>query len=97
MYRFHYRLPFPFVSLCLGSIAVLAVAYIGLIAVVMSYAASTVEFAQSVRNDEASVASLESRYLAAVASITNTDYTAEGYAKPVAEAFVPSASMTALR
>ena len=93
--RFH--LPFSVVSLCSGTVAILTVAYIGLIAVVMSYATITVEAAQSVRNDEATVATLESKYLASVARVTATDYTAAGYAKPIAEVFVPAESVTALR
>ena len=48
------------VSLCGSIVAVLVVSYIGLIAVVMSYAALTVEFSQSVKNVEATVATLES-------------------------------------
>lgn len=97
MHNFRYRLPFSVVPLLSGMVAVLAVVYIGLIAVVMSYAVLTVEFSQSVRNDEATVATLESQYLASVARITSTDYTAEGYAKPIITAFVPTQSMTALR
>lgn len=87
----------PLLSLTSGAVGVLLVAYIGLIAVVMSYAALTVEFSQSVKRDEAAVAILESRYLASVASITNTNYLAEGYAAPTAQIFVPARSVTALR
>ena len=96
-YNLRVRLPFSPVRLAALAVAVLVVAYIGLIAVVMSYAALTVEFSQSVRNDEAAVATLESQYLAAVARITDTDYAAVGYAKPIVETFVPAASVTALR
>jgi len=85
------------VSLCASAVAVLLVAYIGVIAVVMSYAASTVEFSQSVRNDEAAVAALESAYLADIARVTNTDYAAAGYAKPLATTFIRAQSSTALR
>ncbi len=93
------RLPVSFspVSLIGGAVAVLGVAYIGLIAVVMSYAALTVEFSQSVRNDEATLGVLESSYLASVASITSTDYIAAGYALPSLKIFVPVKSATALR
>ena len=63
----------------------------------MSYAASTIEFSQSVRNDESVVAVLEAEYLSAVAQITNTNYAADGYAVPVAKIFVPAKSTTALR
>lgn len=80
-----------------GGVAVLAVVYIGLIAVVMSYAALTIEFSQSVRNDEAEVAALEGRYLDAVARVMATDYAAADYAVPVAKTFVRAASVTALR
>ncbi|MFZ2167567.1 MAG: hypothetical protein WAV50_01710 [Minisyncoccia bacterium] len=93
------RAPFPFsvVSLCTGIVAVLAVSYIGLIAVVMSYATITVEFSQSMKNDEAAVALLESEYLSSVAHIETLDYRALGYTAPLAKRFVPSASMTAMR
>ncbi len=90
-------LPFSFFSLASGTVGVLAVAYIGLIAVVMSYAALSVEFSQSVRSDEAAVAQLESQYLDAVERITSTDYAAEGYQKPIAQVFVRAQSATALR
>lgn len=63
----------------------------------MSYAALTVEFSQSVRNDEATIAVLEGHYLATVARIANTDYIAAGYAKPLAEVFVPAKNVAALR
>ncbi|NNM83981.1 hypothetical protein HKL94_02080 [Candidatus Parcubacteria bacterium] len=94
--RFHFPSLSP-IALAGGTVGVLAVVYIGLIAAVMSYAALTVEFAQSVKNDEASVASLESQYLAAVASITTTNYVAEGYVVPSVETFVSAKSATALR
>ncbi|HEY4500997.1 MAG TPA: hypothetical protein VJI70_01885 [Candidatus Paceibacterota bacterium] len=93
--RIHF--PFSLVSFCTGVVGVLLVLYIGLIAVVMSYATVTVEFSHSVRNDEAAVAMLEGRYLANVASITTTDYAIAGYALPIAKIFVPAKSVTALR
>ena len=85
------------VSLCVTTIGVFAVAYIGLIAVVMSYATLTVSFSQSMKNDEAIVAVLESEYLAHIAAIESLDYHTAGYMTPVAETFVPTKSMTALR
>jgi len=93
------RLPFDFsfLSLSWGAVGTLAVVYIGLIAVVMSYAALTIEFAQSVKTDESAVATLEAEYLASVAQVTNTDYLAEGYAKPVSPIFVRATGATALR
>lgn len=92
-----HRLSLSPVSIAIATVVTLGVTYIALMAVVMSYAALTIGFAQSVRNDEATVAVLESRYLATVASITNTDYYAQGYEKPVAEVYVPGAPTTALR
>ena len=97
MRNFHFPIQVSFLSLCCGIIGVLLIAYIGLIATVMSYAALTVEFSQSVRNDEATVATLESRYLATVAEITTTDFAAAGYALPIAEVFVSAKSVTAVR
>ena len=93
------RHPFSFsaVSLGLGGVAILALSYITLIALVMGYAALTMEFSQSVRNDESTVAALESEYLAQVAGIATTNYVAAGYAKPSTEAYVPAESVTALR
>jgi len=93
--RFYFS--FSLLRVCYGTVGVLVVVYIGLIAVVMSYAALTVEFSQSVRNVEATVATLESKYLAGVARITSTDYSAIGYAKPTVQAFVRAQSATALR
>jgi acyl-coenzyme A synthetase/AMP-(fatty) acid ligase len=97
MFNRHAHRSFSMVSLCASAIAVLAVTYIGLIAVVMSYAALTVEFSQSVKNDEASVAVLESQYLATILRLESTDYRAAGYTAPLATIFVPATSMTALR
>ena len=97
MYNFLYRLPYSVTSLCVTLIAVLTVAYIGLIAVAMSYAALTVEFSQSVRNDEAAVAVLERQYFVTMTNITKTDYVAAGYTTPSVKVFVPAKSVTALR
>ncbi len=84
-------------SLGIGFVGVLVVSYIGLIAVVMSYAAMTVSFSQSVKDGEAAVALLESQYLISIANIENADYHAAGYTTPLATHFVPSTSVTALR
>jgi hypothetical protein len=97
MRNVRFQLPFSLVSLVSGAVVVLLISYIGLIAAVMSYGALTIEFSQSVTNDEASVATLEGQYLAAVARITTTDTTAEGYVSPAVEIFVPARSATALR
>jgi hypothetical protein len=80
-----------------GLIAVLVLSYVGSIAVVMSYAALTVEFTQSVRNDTSAVARLEKQYLTEVARITAVNYAHEGYAKPETKVFVRAKSGTALR
>jgi len=97
MRNFSFNVQFSMATFCSVVVAILAVAYIGLIAVVVSYAALTVEFSQSVKNDEAAIAALEEQYLAEVARITSTDYIAAGYAPPVAKLFVPAANVTALR
>ncbi len=97
MHNVHRSFSFSPVSLGLGLVGVLVVSYIGLIAVVMSYAAMTVSFSQSVKDDEATVALLESQYLAGIASIENVDYRAAGYATPAVIHFVPTVSMTAIR
>jgi hypothetical protein len=88
---------FSALSIATTVLALSAVTYIALIAVVMSYAAITIEFSQSVRNDQAAVAALESQYLSAVALVSNTDVSALGYAKPVAQVYVPGVRVTALR
>lgn len=93
----NYSLPFSPMSLCISFFGVFLVTYIGLIAVIMSYAASTVEFTQSVRNNESIIAQLESQYLSSVADMTNLDYVAIGYAKPLTKTFIRSQSATALR
>lgn len=91
------RFPFSILATSAWLFGILVVTYIGLIAMVMSYAALTVEFSQSVKRDGAIVAGLESKYLAKVAEITSMDYSSAGYAKPVATTFVPAKSVTALR
>lgn len=97
MLNFFHRLPYSVTSLCVTLVAVLAIAYIGLIAVTMSYAALTVEFSQSVRNNEAVVAALEQQYFTAMAHIAKTDYATAGYVTPRIKVFVPAKSVTALR
>ncbi len=77
--------------------ATLALTYVALIAVVMNYATLTVGFAESVRDGEAAVASLESSYFSMLQSVTATNYSAAGYSKPVAQVFVTGAPTTALR
>lgn len=79
-----------------GANALLALGYIALIAVVMSYAALHVEFAEQVRSDEAAVASLEAAYLEKLSTLTETDYQAGGYGKPVVKTFVSAPPATAL-
>ena len=90
-------MPYSITTVCSGAVAILAVAYLGLIAVVMSYAALTIEFSQSVRDDESAIAKLEGQYLASVARVTAVDYAAVGYVLPAAKTFVPAKSATALR
>ena len=97
MHSIRSNFPFSAVSLCGGIVGILLVSYVGLIAVVMSYATLTIEFSQSVKNDEAAVATLEGKYLATVMRTTATDYVTEGYILPIAKIFVPAKSSTALR
>lgn len=97
MYNILHRFSYSAISLCFGVVAVLAIAYIGLIALIMSYGALTVEFSQSVRNNQAEIAKLERQYLATMAHIMKTDYVAAGYAIPHSKVFVPTKSVTALR
>lgn len=85
------------VSLASALVALMVVVYIALIAVAMSYATLTVEFAESVRSQEAAVAKLEAEYLARVSAISTSDYRAAGYATPVTKTFVAAPSGTALR
>ncbi|HUQ29978.1 MAG TPA: hypothetical protein VM103_00435 [Candidatus Paceibacterota bacterium] len=91
------RLPVSPIKALLGGALLLMLTYVALIAMVMNYAALTVGFAQSVRNDEAKIASLEATYFSMLSEVTKTDYAARGYAKPIAQVFVPSAPATALR
>lgn len=86
--------PLPAAATLAGA---LALSYLALIAVSVSYAALSVQFSQAERDDEAAVAALEARYLSAVRVVTHADYPALGYAKPAAIVFVPAAPATALR
>ena len=84
------------VPLAAGLTISLALTYVGLIAVVMSYATLHVEFTQEVRSDEASIAALEASYLATLSSLTATDYRSLGYEKPLSKRFVTGVGATAL-
>ncbi len=97
MHKLRLHFPFSPVRFCIGVVALLFVIYIGLIATVMSYAALTIEFSQSVRNDGAEVAVLEGKYLYNVSRTTTTDYSAEGYVRPYTTMFVQTKNVTALR
>ena len=97
MFNIRAHLPFSILSLSYATVGTLLVLYIGLIAVVMSYATLTVEFSQSIKNDESAVAVLEAEYLAFVARTTAMDYLSAGYAKPLSKTFVRAKSVTALR
>ena len=97
MRNFFSRLPCSPSAICFGMVGISALIYVGLIAVVMNYAALTIEFSQSVKNDEATVATLESQYLSAISSITATDYATAGYTSSVTKTFVPKQGATALR
>ncbi len=97
MHNFTSRIPFSPTALSGGAVAILALTYVMLIAVVMSYAALAIEFSQSIRTNESAVATLESAYLSRIAEITVIDYVAEGYVKPIAKVYVPAESVTALR
>ncbi|MEK7144998.1 MAG: hypothetical protein AAB794_04070 [Patescibacteria group bacterium] len=97
MHKTHALFPFSLLTICYGVVGVLVVAYIGLIAVVMSSAVLTVEFSQSIKNDVAAVALLEGQYLANVAHITRANVAALGYTKPLIKTFVRAESVTALR
>ncbi len=76
---------------------ILGVTYIGLIAVVMSYATLKVEFSQSMHDDEAMVADLEAEYLSGIARVSVTDYAVLGYTKPVSKTFVTTKKVVTLR
>jgi len=88
---------FSFLRFCTGGVAVLFIVYVGLVAVVMSYASLTIEYSQSIKNDGASVAVLESKYLASVAQINAANFPASEYTAPLSKRYVPAQSVTAVR
>ncbi|OGG68449.1 hypothetical protein A3H77_00545 [Candidatus Kaiserbacteria bacterium RIFCSPLOWO2_02_FULL_56_11] len=95
-----FKFTFPSISLprlLAGANLLLVVIYIGLIAIVMSYAALHVEFAEEVKSDEATVAKLEAAYFAAVSAITKVDYLSAGYRKPIVKTFVTGGSALTAR
>ena len=85
------------VKFCTGAVGALLVTYIGLIAVVMSYASISIEYTQSIKHDESDVATLEAKYMAEIGAVTTTDYRSLGYAAPSATTYVSTKSVTALR
>lgn len=88
---------FSWIRFGTGIIAALLVAYIGLIALVMSYASVTIEFSQSIREDSSRVAQLETQYLSSIAHLTSLDYTAHGYVVPKVTSYVLGTGVTAIR
>ena len=97
MRSLHFNFPFRALPFCYAIIGTLLLCYLATVAMVMSYAALTIEFTQSVRNDTSVVAQLEKQYLAGVADITSVDYSFEGYEKPQIKHFVRAKSGTALK
>ncbi|MEK7604586.1 MAG: hypothetical protein AAB442_02210 [Patescibacteria group bacterium] len=91
------RSRFSITRFSIGLVVSLFVVYLGLIAVVMSYASVTIAFSQSIKSDESAVAQLEAAYLTEVERITSIDARALGYAAPVAKWYVPTRGGTALR
>ncbi|MEJ0053339.1 MAG: hypothetical protein WDN10_01235 [bacterium] len=79
-----------------GVVAVLVVAYIALIAFVMSYAAVQTETAQSVRDGSAQVSLLEIRYLEKTAALGAMDPASLGYSAPLAKNFVEGPARAAI-
>jgi uncharacterized membrane protein len=79
-----------------GVVVLLIVAYIGLIAFVMSYAAIETELAQSVRDSSAQVSVLEIAYLGKTASLAALDPAQLGYNAPVAKSFVAGSARAAI-
>ena len=92
----HFFQRLPIIKIVMGITTLLILVYVGLIAIVMSYAAMHVEFAEQVRSDEATVARLESAYLNSIGVIAAIDYENVGYTKPLAKSFVPGPAATAL-
>jgi hypothetical protein len=86
----------PFVRIFAGIATASVLLYIGLLAVVMSYAAMQVAFAEQVHNDAATVARLEAAYLATVDTLTTVNYTALGYTTPSTKQYVDESLETAL-
>ena len=85
----------PLSALVMGNVGLVLV-YLGLVAFSMSYAALEVQSAQSVKGEEAQVATLDTQYLAAIAAVTESDPAALGYAAPVATLFGPGTPATAI-
>lgn len=84
-------------KLASSAVGALLVVYIGLIAVVMSYASLTIEYAESMKQVKSQVATLETSYLASVSRLTSADYHALGYAAPLSTTYVTGGGGTALR
>ncbi len=63
------------------------VAYIGLLAVVMTYGVIEMQSAQAVRDTRAAVGTLETKYLAEITTINNLNPETLGYVKPAAVAY----------
>ncbi len=92
-------LPVPFIPTLAAVAAALVIAYIGLLAIVMTYGALQMQSAQALRDTSATVGVLETKYLADITEINNTNPEVSGFTKPLTIAYVtglpsrPSVSM----
>ena len=85
------------IRFCIWLNVLLVCTYVTLIAVVMSYAALHIEFAEGAKQGEAEVATLEASYFSALSRLTATDYRALGYAQPTIKRFVTGTETLSVR
>ncbi len=77
--------------------ASLTAAYLTLVIMTVFFATLRTQYAVNISNEEASLGTLESGYLGALASVQSADPKALGYAAPVAERFVSAQSVALSR
>ncbi len=89
-------LPSKTITLLSYGCAVLAVAYVALVATTIFFATIRTDLMVSIRSMESTVASLETEYYDAIARLSATDVGAAGFVSPTAVEYVAAAGAPAV-
>lgn len=81
-------LPVPITATLAAAAGLLAIVYVGMLAVAMTYGVLQIQAAQTVRDTSAAVGNLETTYLSVITTINNVNPVSLGFSKPSTVAYV---------